>query len=443
MNNDKINVMISPVAFMKMQTLVMGFDKEVGWYCTAERIEGGFRVKDVLVFPQYTSATYIDDERDDPLEFRKWLDTLSDEDYNSRRLWGHSHVNMGVFPSGVDTNMFKRFKDSCCVEGIPNRFTLCLIMNKKLQMYWWAFDADANKEYKNQDINVMIEVEEGVTNLEFFENSKALVRDIYPTTAFLFGGRGASGYGYQGYAGGYNYGTYNGYAKEKEKKTAKPSATTAKTTTATDIYDDYGDPWYDYDDWRYDTDNGCWTTGKGSTSYKGGSTTTATATDAGSTKDESGSTEALPPAKDPIPIDAAKLRDYRVTIINNGKVNVYEKCVTSSKGEEVVFDTQPGVYNGETDFGNSYSFFSTNIDDHIPEDESECVTVFDYILYHYYYSATSTFTIEKSGGGEVKIASAKEAEEIFNSKPIDCEDLVFEEEGDKEEDISRILLITI
>ena len=31
-----INVRISPTAFLKMQALVMGHDKEVGWYGTAD-----------------------------------------------------------------------------------------------------------------------------------------------------------------------------------------------------------------------------------------------------------------------------------------------------------------------------------------------------------------------------------------------------------------------
>ena len=71
-----MNVRISSKAFMKMQTLVMGYDKEVGWFGFVERIaDADFRIKDIIVFPQYTSAAYIDDEQDDPLEFCKWLDT--------------------------------------------------------------------------------------------------------------------------------------------------------------------------------------------------------------------------------------------------------------------------------------------------------------------------------------------------------------------------------
>lgn len=452
MNNDKINVKISPVAFMKMQTLVMGFDKEVGWYGTVERIEDGFRIKDVLVFPQYTSAAYIDDERDDPLEFRKWLDTLSDDDYNSRRLWAHSHVNMGVSPSGVDTNMFKRFKDSCCVEGIPNRFTLCLIMNKRSQTYWWAYDADAQKEYKNKDINFMIEVEEGKTNLEFFEWAKGLVRDIYPTTAFLFGSYGATSGGYSGYATGYNYGGYNTHAKEKEsaKKTENKTDTKTTTTTTTskvksivddcDIFDDYGDPWYDgyysaygaygsYDPVDNDGDNATQLT-SGSTDKSAGST----GDKSGSTKDEK-KDGVLPAANSPIPIDTVVLRDFKVSLADENKdgftVKVEEFEVAPSLKTIDVYDMQKGLYKNQITYGNSYTF-ADELFDVVPPYEVECMTVIDYLLFHFFNRAVDSFSVMKcvseTASESMEIDSVEAATEMLNSHVFHVETYNSEDE---------------
>lgn len=183
-----LNVMISPVAFMKMQTLIMGFDKEVGWFGLVDKLGAEeYRVSDILVFPQYTSGAFIDDEQDDPLEFRKWLDTLTDEEYVARRLWGHSHVNMGVSPSGTDTSMFKRFAETN-KAALDNRFALCVIINKRMDMFWWAYDAETETEYLDKDINVIIEVEAGTSNVRFFEESKKLVRDLYTNKSFIFGG---------------------------------------------------------------------------------------------------------------------------------------------------------------------------------------------------------------------------------------------------------------
>ena len=226
-------VRISPVAFMKMQTLVMGFDKEVGWFATCEELAPlDFRIKDVLVFPQYTSGCFVDDERDDPLEFRKWLDTLTDEQYEQRRLWGHSHVNMGTSPSGTDTDMFQRFAETSCAAQI-NRFAICVILNNRFDMYWWVKDAKTNQTYTStkHEVNVMIEVEDGLSNLEYFEEMKGRVRDIRPTTYFLFN-KGYSSYGSGSFgsnyevAPGYSYGGYNKYVDNKKEEPAKTTPVT-------------------------------------------------------------------------------------------------------------------------------------------------------------------------------------------------------------------------
>ena len=256
-----VQIRISPVAFMKMQTLVMGYDKEVGWFGTCEQIGPlEFRIKDILVFPQYTSGCFVDDERDDPLEFRKWLDTLSDEQYEQRRLWGHSHVNMATYPSGTDTSMFKRFAETSCA-ALVNQFAICVILNKRLDMYWWVFDKETNKAYEKKDVSVMIEVEEGVSNLEYYESTKEFVRDIRPTTAFLF----SNGYSYSSgsfgskheSAPGYNYGGYNSYIssreekKEPEKKNEKKSGKKVEDMDSEVIVlpdDDWEYSYYPYED---------------------------------------------------------------------------------------------------------------------------------------------------------------------------------------------------
>lgn len=272
-----VTIRISPVAWMKMQTLVTGYDKEVGWFGTCEELGPlNFRIKDILIFPQYTSGCYIDDERDDPMEFRNWLDTLTDEQYEQRRLWGHSHVNMGVSPSGTDTSMFKRFAETNCA-ALVNRFAICLIMNKRAEMHWWVFDGATNKEYKKNEINVLIEVEQGMSNLEFFESTKEFVRDIRPTTAFLF----SSGYSYGSYGGsrgtvfgsnhetapGYNYGGYNSYIKEREESEKKKEANISKKDNEVQnpfhmvVYDEEDDddnPFagiddYPYENWAYES----------------------------------------------------------------------------------------------------------------------------------------------------------------------------------------------
>lgn len=181
-----INIRFSPLAFIKIQTLVNGYDKEVGWYGTTEKVaDHDFRIIDIMVPPQYTSAAYISDCKDDPLEFQKWLDTLDDDTYNAKRFHGHSHVNMSVGPSGTDDEFFKAFSHTNSMATI-NSYTIDLIINKKMDMHWWVMDEDGT-EYKNKDIEWTVEVQPGVTIDEFFDSTRELVRDIYKSSQFLWG----------------------------------------------------------------------------------------------------------------------------------------------------------------------------------------------------------------------------------------------------------------
>jgi len=224
-------VRISPSAWIKMQALVIGHDKEVGWFGTVEKIAvGEYRIKDILIYPQLVSSAYVEDTIDESLdEMIEWKDSLSDEEYNSRRFHGHSHVNMSVSPSSTDTESWKRFATSNAAAN-DKRFTIAMIMNKKMEMTWWIMDAEDSIEYKNSDIVIVIEVEEGLSNSEYYEESKKLVKDIpspKSSTYFLFGG----GEKKQPLPGSYLY------SKKKETKQ--------------DIYplNNYASDMYDWDQW--------------------------------------------------------------------------------------------------------------------------------------------------------------------------------------------------
>lgn len=243
-----ISINMTAKAWMKMQTLISGWDKEVGWYGTAEKVDHQtYRITDILLFPQYTSGTYIDDVKDDPLEITRWEQSLTDEQYNSRRFFGHSHVNMGVSPSGTDTDMCRRFANSC-VAAVDNRFCMTVIINKKAEMNWWLYDADTNIEYKNSDIEFAIEIEDGLTCADYYEDSKELVKELRSYThTFLLGCSKTP----TKLAGSY-------ILSEKEEKKNNTSLPKVKEESA-DKWDDDFDDWikqytsYMNDD--YDVDN--------------------------------------------------------------------------------------------------------------------------------------------------------------------------------------------
>lgn len=224
-----INLKISAVAFLKMQTLVAGYDHEVGWYGTAEKVDDTtYRIMDILVYPQYASAAYIDDK--DTTEMPLWFQSLSDEDYNFKRFHGHSHVNMGVTPSGTDNTTYEQFKKQNSQAQV-NRFSIELIMNKKFEMFWKIHDAESDKEYTSADISVEIEITEKETMASYFEKSKEYVKELKECRDFIIQGTpkkieakpktygAAYGcYSYDDYEPFYNTPAKNAPTKKKEKK---------------------------------------------------------------------------------------------------------------------------------------------------------------------------------------------------------------------------------
>lgn len=195
------NILITPSSWMKMQTLIMGYDKEVGWYGTVDKLtEKGsdiptYRITDILVYPQYSNGAYVEDAIDSPYaedkaEMVKWLDDLSDEQYNKRRFQGHSHVNMSAYYSSTDKDFCRRFAATVSGDNVENPYVITVVMNKKQESLWWICDFEEGKEYTNGEINYMIEVEEGVTQGIYYENTKNLIKDrvvIRDTSNFLFG----------------------------------------------------------------------------------------------------------------------------------------------------------------------------------------------------------------------------------------------------------------
>lgn len=251
-------IRITPSAWMKIQALVVGHDKEVAWYATVDKLEvenpsfPEYRMTDILVYPQYASSAFVEDSiiDGDTTEMNDWLNSLTDEQYNKRRGQGHSHVNMAVNPSGTDEACWLRFAETVA-RAQENRYAITMIINKKLEMMWWACDFDLKMEFKNSDIDIVLEVEEGVSNVEFFDMSKELVKSrcSKPSSFYLFGGNEKS----QASAGsyiinkpktyGYNYNSKKAnvvnleeYLKD-EKKEAESKESTNLPVPVEDEYD--------------------------------------------------------------------------------------------------------------------------------------------------------------------------------------------------------------
>lgn len=151
----KAEVHICKTAYDKMQALISECSKEIAWHGTIERDEEKpyvFWITDILVFPQtVTGATVTCDDT----EYALWL--YSDEvgdNFDKLRFHGHSHVNMGVTPSGTDETYRENLMQNV------NDFYVFGIFNKRDDYNLIIYDVENNIMFENSDIDYYIPLDE-------------------------------------------------------------------------------------------------------------------------------------------------------------------------------------------------------------------------------------------------------------------------------------------
>ena len=208
----RAKLVFKPEAFSKMQLLIMKCSGEVGWHGLVERNENTFTVTDILVYPQQvTGATITTDQP----EYEKWNMEVPLEQFTKMRFHGHSHVNMGTTPSGVDVKS-KETLLSCIREG---QFYIFMIWNKSLDYSVEIYDATGDYlVYEKCDVDVEIE---GIGDMKkYLDDSIAKIKRIYPT-----------------------YPTYTSKPTSSYNYECKPAQTTKPKQTTY-----YGGYWDDYED---------------------------------------------------------------------------------------------------------------------------------------------------------------------------------------------------
>lgn len=228
----KATVYFVESAYRKFQALVKEFDKEVAWhgitYRGQDESKDEYYITDILVYPQeVTGATVTTDQN----KYQTWLMNHDDETFNNIRMQGHSHVNMGVTPSGVDENLY----ESILAQLDDTMFYIFMIWNKKNDKTCKIYDLAKNILFDTTDCEIKIitappaDVKiEGVTEEEqstmldalnnlryekmckqFVDEAKKLVTTKTYTTTYSRTGTSGSYGNYGGYGGYYNgyYGT--------------------------------------------------------------------------------------------------------------------------------------------------------------------------------------------------------------------------------------------
>lgn len=147
---DKPRIIFSDKAAKIIKALVAQCPDEVAWNCTVYKKKNNvYYIKDVVMFPQIVTGTAVDVNE---TEYANWLATLPADVFNNLRFHGHSHVNMAVNPSGIDTKY-----QSDMLQNLTD-FYIYMIFNKRGEFYACIYDIKALTFYERDDIIVQFGV---------------------------------------------------------------------------------------------------------------------------------------------------------------------------------------------------------------------------------------------------------------------------------------------
>lgn len=221
--SNKALVKFTPTAWIKMTALIHSFKTEVAWHGFVERDpedESIFTITDIIVYPQFVAAATVDADEE---KYPEWLAGLG-MDLNRLRMQGHSHVDMGVSPSGTDLSDQKELLSQIG----PNDFYIFMIWNKKFDRTIKIFDLKNNVLYENSDVEVDIVDFDDDIDIFLKEAEKLATKKPYT----------------------YGKSTWNSKGNTSSKQATKKKAETTAVTIVEeddDDYDDYGSPYnYDY-----------------------------------------------------------------------------------------------------------------------------------------------------------------------------------------------------
>ncbi len=219
--NRKAVIYFTELAWLKMQTLIREFDKEVAWHGIAKRRDDTekdeYIISDILVYPQEVTGATVNTNQE---EYQTWMMSHEDDVFYNIRMQGHSHVNMSTGPSGVDTTLYERI----LAQLKDDMFYIFMIWNKRNEKTIKIYDLKKNVLFESYDVEVKI-LDDGTGIEHFLKSAKEMVKDK-PTAPANSGNKSPS------YGGGYWGGSYGNW-KETEKKKEEVKSDTPKSTAFT------------------------------------------------------------------------------------------------------------------------------------------------------------------------------------------------------------------
>lgn len=115
-------VIYTTEAWQTIQYIVSKCAKEVGWLGLVEKHGNDYWVTEVFIPEQEVTSVTTEIEAEAMAALAMWM-MDNDRDPSQMYYWGHSHVNMGVSPSGQDETQLEEYLHNCNVfiRGIYNK----------------------------------------------------------------------------------------------------------------------------------------------------------------------------------------------------------------------------------------------------------------------------------------------------------------------------------
>lgn len=202
---EKTTLYIHEHAFVKMAIYLMKNSTEIAWHGCAYRgpKDEGYNLVDVMLYPQVVAGTTVTTDQE---KYQNWVMQQPDLIFNNLRMQGHSHVNMGTTPSGVDTTYYENILQTLSKDD----FYIFMICNKSLSINCIIYDLKKNIVYETKDINIIIYSSEGENiGKQYTEQFEKLIKE---EKKYNLGNTRTYGTYYPGYY-------YNPYSGERYNKT--------------------------------------------------------------------------------------------------------------------------------------------------------------------------------------------------------------------------------
>ena len=174
---------ISTLAMRKMELYIDGVTTEIGWLGTIDLIDEksqSYYLDDVyLAYQEVHGAT----TEITPEGMMKIAQEIGDEKVPKLSFWGHSHVNMGVTPSGQDNDQVKLYKDN----GLPYMFRA--IGNKKgaFNLTFYDFVTGVSIENVEWELHIPLEIDIKAITEEIAEKVTAKTFPVSPYARDILG----------------------------------------------------------------------------------------------------------------------------------------------------------------------------------------------------------------------------------------------------------------